>query len=160
MELIPILSFIILVATISTFILAVGAYILYKIRESKGRKAVTVKSQSAEAELYAPAQITSTSEFAVQSKKVRQEQPQIKSREQARPLLYETQQERSYQPQDEKFPNGRVSAEAKRYQVPNQAEGQEQDYQENGTDKKFMKYTSDGYVPVSKSKTGENLKWR
>ena len=37
MELIPILSLIILVATISTFILAVGAYILYKIRERKGR---------------------------------------------------------------------------------------------------------------------------
>ncbi len=35
MELIPILSTIILVATISTFILAVGAYILYKIRERK-----------------------------------------------------------------------------------------------------------------------------
>lgn len=35
MELIPILSTIILVATISTFILAIGAYILYKIRESR-----------------------------------------------------------------------------------------------------------------------------
>lgn len=35
MELIPILSTIILVATISTFILAVGAYILFKIREGK-----------------------------------------------------------------------------------------------------------------------------
>ena len=35
MELIPILSTIILVATISTFILAVGAYILYKIREGR-----------------------------------------------------------------------------------------------------------------------------
>ncbi len=37
MELIPILSTIILVATISTFILAVGAYILYNIRERKTR---------------------------------------------------------------------------------------------------------------------------
>jgi len=42
MELIPILSTIILVATISTFILAVGAYILFKIREGKAqRKPVT-----------------------------------------------------------------------------------------------------------------------
>ena len=38
MELIPILSTIILVATISTFILAVGAYILFKIREGKTQK--------------------------------------------------------------------------------------------------------------------------
>ena len=38
MELIPILSTIILVATISTFILAVGAYILFKIREGKAHK--------------------------------------------------------------------------------------------------------------------------
>ena len=37
MELIPILSTIILVATISTFLLAIGAYILYKVRE-KTRK--------------------------------------------------------------------------------------------------------------------------
>ena len=38
MELIPILSTIILVATISTFILAVGAYILYKVQEKKADK--------------------------------------------------------------------------------------------------------------------------
>lgn len=37
MEIIPILSTIILVATIATFILAVAAYILYKIRERKAR---------------------------------------------------------------------------------------------------------------------------
>ena len=49
MELIPILSTIILVATISTFILAVGAYILYKIRESKSPPSFTEKKvQSAE----------------------------------------------------------------------------------------------------------------
>ncbi len=37
MEIIPILSTIILVATIATFILAVAAYILYKIRERRAR---------------------------------------------------------------------------------------------------------------------------
>jgi len=53
MELIPILSLIILVATISTFILAVGAYILYKIRERKGK--VTAPQPAAiPAELVAP----------------------------------------------------------------------------------------------------------
>ena len=37
MELVPILSTIILVGTVATFILAVAAYILYKIRERRGR---------------------------------------------------------------------------------------------------------------------------
>ena len=40
MELIPILSTIILVATISTFVLAVGAYILYKVQEGKADRIV------------------------------------------------------------------------------------------------------------------------
>ncbi|MBU1098689.1 MAG: hypothetical protein KKB34_19610 [Bacteroidetes bacterium] len=53
MELIPILSLIILVATISTFILAVGAYILYKVRENKSRQAVAQPS-TVQAELISP----------------------------------------------------------------------------------------------------------
>ncbi|MBN1299704.1 MAG: hypothetical protein JW995_00675 [Melioribacteraceae bacterium] len=53
MELIPILSLIILVATISTFILAVGAYILYKIREGKS-KSSAVQPASVQAELVSP----------------------------------------------------------------------------------------------------------
>ena len=57
MELIPILSLIILVATISTFILAVGAYILYKIRERKGRKSVASKPDTIEAELVTPTKV-------------------------------------------------------------------------------------------------------
>jgi len=153
MELIPILSFIILVATISTFILAVGAYILYKIRESKGRRTATAKPQTAEAELYAPAQIAMKPEVFVQP-------APVKSREQARPAFYDSDQERSYHPQEEKFQGARLSSEAKRYQMPNHSNSDDEGYEENGTDKKFQKYTSEGYVPVSKSKTGENLKWR
>ena len=53
MELIPILSLIILVATISTFILAVGAYILYKIRERKGRE-TAAQPAAVPAELVSP----------------------------------------------------------------------------------------------------------
>jgi hypothetical protein len=37
MEIVPILSTIILVGTIATFVLAVAAYILYKLRERRGR---------------------------------------------------------------------------------------------------------------------------
>lgn len=54
MELIPILSTIILVATISTFILAVGAYILYKIREGKGAVSPERKPEYLEAEYLVP----------------------------------------------------------------------------------------------------------
>jgi hypothetical protein len=54
MELIPILSTIILVATISTFILAVGAYILYKIREGKVIVSPERKPEYLEAEYFVP----------------------------------------------------------------------------------------------------------
>lgn len=54
MELIPILSTIILVATISTFILAVGAYILYKIRERKTPNYSYTTHQQTESEFVEP----------------------------------------------------------------------------------------------------------
>ncbi|MBU1101371.1 MAG: hypothetical protein KKA84_13295 [Bacteroidetes bacterium] len=54
MELIPILSLIILVATISTFMLAVGAYILYKVRERKGNVAQAPQPAAIPAELVTP----------------------------------------------------------------------------------------------------------
>jgi uncharacterized membrane protein len=55
MELIPILSLIILFATISTFILAVGAYVLYKIRERKGQLRKAAAPATIQAELITPA---------------------------------------------------------------------------------------------------------
>lgn len=45
MELVPILSTIILVGTIATFILAVAAYILYKVRERRAREDNIVSTQ-------------------------------------------------------------------------------------------------------------------
>jgi len=56
MELIPVLSTIILVATISTFLLAIGAYILYKIREGKGQQVVASTPATVNAELLTPAE--------------------------------------------------------------------------------------------------------
>jgi len=53
MELIPILSTIVLVATISTFLLAIGAYILFKIREKKGIHIYPKQPSCVEAELVA-----------------------------------------------------------------------------------------------------------
>ncbi|MDA3859664.1 MAG: hypothetical protein PF445_00410 [Melioribacteraceae bacterium] len=57
MELIPILSLIILVATISTFILAVGAYVLYKVRERKGKKSAVEQPAAIGAELVTPTRV-------------------------------------------------------------------------------------------------------
>ena len=56
MELIPVLSTIILVATICTFLLAIGAYILYKVREGKGQQVVAPTPSTVNAELLTPAE--------------------------------------------------------------------------------------------------------
>lgn len=45
MQLVPILSTIILVGTIATFILAVAAYVLYKIRERRAREEGVTQTQ-------------------------------------------------------------------------------------------------------------------
>ncbi|NWF50728.1 MAG: hypothetical protein HXY49_09310 [Ignavibacteriaceae bacterium] len=54
MELIPILSTIILVATISTFILAIGAYVLYKVRERRGTQQTVQTQTTVQAEVLSP----------------------------------------------------------------------------------------------------------
>jgi hypothetical protein len=51
MELITILSTIILIATISTFILSVGAYILFKIRSRREQKPLLASAGPTKAEL-------------------------------------------------------------------------------------------------------------
>ncbi len=54
MELIPILATIILVATISTFFLSIGAYILFKVREAQGVRAKAAPPATIQAELVTP----------------------------------------------------------------------------------------------------------
>ena len=54
MELIPVFSLIVLVATIGTFILAVGAYIMFRLRESRHKGNPTRASATYEADVYAP----------------------------------------------------------------------------------------------------------
>lgn len=73
MELIPILSMIILVSTISTFALAVGSYAMYKVRE---KRAVQQKAQST---TYEAEVVTSTETKEVQPTPVvvKLTQPQI-----------------------------------------------------------------------------------
>jgi hypothetical protein len=54
MELIPVFSLIVLVATIGTFILAVGAYVMFRVRESRSRPRPQLASTSFEADVFAP----------------------------------------------------------------------------------------------------------
>ncbi|MBI1933419.1 MAG: hypothetical protein HYS24_12870 [Ignavibacteriales bacterium] len=54
MELIPVFAFIVLVASIATFIFSIAAYILYKIRERKGRFNMQTHPKAFQAELVAP----------------------------------------------------------------------------------------------------------
>lgn len=54
MELIPVFAFIVLVASIATFIFSLAAYILYKIRERRGKYALQIHPKAFKAELVAP----------------------------------------------------------------------------------------------------------
>ena len=78
MELIPILSTIILVATISTFILAVGAYILYKIREGRVKVSHQKKPDYLEAEYFVP---NEKREHKVFVEEVLEPKPNVKKKE-------------------------------------------------------------------------------
>ena len=54
MELIPVFAFIVLVASIVTFIFSLAAYVLYKIREKRGRYAAEAHPKAFQAELVTP----------------------------------------------------------------------------------------------------------
>lgn len=170
MELIPILSTIILVATISTFLLAIGAYILYKVRERKGQAAVVSQASEVKAELVTPAGAPSVKQVE-QSKPVPQpvyieRQPVIiQQQESQRP----TQQRFTSKPQPYPAYGQPVSA---RYQQTQRQYPQSQKTQpgknynpltaeeRSSVESKFMKYTSDGYVPAKEEKDGGALRWR
>ncbi len=160
MELIPILSTIILVATISTFMLAVGAYILYKVRERKGSQASAQQPAEVKAELItpasAPSQLPQPSERGM---------PQPGSQRQ--PIFI---QQRAGQPQQRFTPVAQPFAgftnQARQYQGTEYT--QQRGYESRGLteeekkniDSRFMKYTSEGYVPAKEDKPSGALKWR
>ncbi len=54
MELIPVFSLIVLVATVATFILAIGAYVMFRIRESSGRGARPALPENYDADVFVP----------------------------------------------------------------------------------------------------------
>ncbi|MCK9279814.1 MAG: hypothetical protein M0P71_04275 [Melioribacteraceae bacterium] len=162
MELIPILSLIILVATISTFILAVGAYILYKVRERRGLTADAPQPAVIQGELITPMGLTSESyqeeirrTFADEGYAARETREtrgrqapvynQVPPSQQApelRPTFVSTSEQQYYQ----KPSRASSTSEGEKY-VPK---------------KKFQRYTSEGYVDSQKKeKTNEDkLRWR
>ncbi len=148
MELIPILSTIILVATICTFILAIGAYILYKIRERRGEQIQQTPQSSVHAELVTPDESEYRSREYVRSEKMNTtvEPHRIK---------------KTYQPGV--YPGSREDQGAKPRHYP-EAEKEAVKYErvkaERTTGRKFLKYTSEGYVPTEEDKNPGVLKWR
>ncbi|MGE5499195.1 MAG: hypothetical protein ACM3Q2_14025, partial [Syntrophothermus sp.] len=130
---------------------------------SRGRRAVAPVPQFSEAELYIPQTETAAAATVVQERKVQQSPRDVRRTGPA----YSQQPERSFQQAQMRF----TSASAQEFQAPVPVKAQEykaptpqqeeQKQQERGG--KFLKYTSEGYVPVNNngnSKTGENLKWR
>jgi len=146
MELIPILSTIILVATICTFILAIGAYILYKVRERKGEQAPYTAPSSVHAELVTPEESDYRREEFVRQEEVNST---------VEPHYVKT------APRSGVYPEGRGSQSAKPgYYSATEGEKYERIKAERTTGKKFLKYTSEGYVPTEEDKNRAVLKWR
>lgn len=150
MELIPILSTIILVATICTFILAIGAYILYKIREGKPQYAYQTKPASVKAELVVPSQTAFIKETVVNEQgRVLPVEPGITREEytkQRQPSQSKyTPEPRGYKIEEEKVEKQRIRVKP-----------QEKFSDEN----KFLKYTSDGYIPTQEDRSSGEVKWR
>lgn len=134
MELIPILSTIILVATICTFILAIGAYILYKIRERKGEQTHYTRPSSVQAELVTPEE----TDMPVEPRYIRPSSGRS-TRPEGPP---------SYEEKPGYYPTAEEAADYERKK------------KQKTTGRKFLKYTSEGYVPTEEDKNTGILKWR
>lgn len=160
MELIPILATIILMATISTFFLAIGAYVLYKIRERKGVKKEVTQPQTIQAELVTPEVVT--------EQVVQQEPARI-----AAPVVFERPKAPSYKPQMEPIFVQRKTPvpvtppqQVRAMQQPAVQQKQEAAHpgpapvQGQPAEQKFMKFTSEGYVSTKEEKKQGNVKWR
>jgi hypothetical protein len=134
MELIPILSTIILVATISTFILAVGAYILYKVQEKRADEYAGREVEHESAELLEPAEYG------------------------ARQLVIEKPEDKQvfvhhhYQPVDtnaKNYKNNRIKQEVGRRTIKREP-----------AEPKFLKFTSEGYVTTDEDQDAGVIRWQ
>jgi len=160
MELIPILSTIILVATMSTFILAIGAYVLYKVREKKGRKAaVAPQPATLKAEVLVPnvAAPRPQEEARGASQAGYDQQYGPAPYQQVRQSQYGQQQQGAVNYTGEAQPYYPQHGEADGNYGPQEYDGQPQQHPDGS---KFLKYTSEGYVPTKEDKSQGALRWR
>ncbi len=172
MELIPILSTIILVATISTFLLAIGAYILYKVRERKGSQTTSKEPAEIEAELVTPV-AASSQKAAPGDRNIPQPiYAEQQSAFQRQPIF--VQQRNGMQGQQQRFTpgpqpysgfsnqtqqNSNVNSKQQRSGETTKSTGLTQEEKQT-IDSKFMKYTDAGYIPAKNDKKSGALKWR
>lgn len=146
MELIPILSLIILVATISTFILAVGAYILYKARERKGISAEAPQPAAIAAEMVTPTPLITEQRVPEQGRKtfeILQSQRDSAKGPELKPTFVGSETGERYQRRTSESPR---TSEGERFVGR----------------KKFMRFTNEGYIEPSREEKNkeDNLRWR
>lgn len=171
MELIPILSLIILVATISTFVLAVGAYILYKVRERKGKIAQASQPAAIPGEMIAPAPLmgeqrgtrTSYAETGTGFRTgYRTGEPERQFQQKP---IFATQQNSmanpGLRPTYSQTPATAFTQQQRYTAVPTNYQGTAESESYNDK-KKFMRYTNEGYVKATKEhkKEEDSLRWR
>lgn len=179
MELIPILSLIILVATVSTFILAVGAYILFKLRE-KNKASAAPEPSSIEAELVSPAPLSSEQRRTQTGARGYYTGERVPTAERTgggeRPPTRESSEQQRQRGTEGGRRRSRVEHEPSRESYEKPATGT---FGESGSArphtgerktstesrKKFMRYTQEGYVEPEKEKKKkpnkeESLRWR
>jgi len=160
MELIPILSTIILVATICTFILAIGAYILYKVREAKGQQVSYPQQKEVYGELIIPS--------AAPQQKGKNSTVRTPGRTtfvERQPIFVQQRQPISslYNPQPQQYKvktpvRGTEYASRQRYTGQGYTNISEQG--RKYADTRFLKYTNEGYVATQDDKSSGELKWR
>ncbi len=144
MELIPILSTIILIATISTFLLAIGAYILYKIRERKYQHSITSMPSSYQAEVLTPAET-----------QIPVVQP-VPQKSYSEPLISKSPEgfRKVQQPAPAAF-----TPTPKEY-APTTVKSEKVSQKKLTDESKFMKYTSEGYISPQEDKSSGAVKWK
>ncbi|AFH49733.1 Hypothetical protein IALB_2028 [Ignavibacterium album JCM 16511] len=144
MELIPILSTIILVATISTFLLAIGAYILYKVRERKYQRQIETQTSKYQAEVIMPTEtqspyVTPMPQPVFAEQRVTYTPDEVKRTPQPAPAAF-TPPPKEYSPSSVKAdepPKKKLTDETK-----------------------FMKYTSEGYITPQEDRSSGAVKWK
>ena len=164
MELIPILSTIILVATISTFILAIGAYVLYKVREAKGQTVAAPPPKEVQAELITPAAAPEQREIPMPAPAPAASRTTIVERQ---PIFVEQRQPMAsrYNPQPQQYSGQQRQVNEPVYAQQRAATGANYtpltEEEKKLSDTRFLKYTSEGYVSPKDDKNSSGaLKWR